>query len=140
MTARFCRSNHELILGETAYSVARWTGREVFLPEGGGLLTACDAGMLHAVPCKYGGVEEHQRLEGFPGVGGTRNVGTTEDGRILWQHRVFELRCRECNRERVAAHRKAKRDRALDEWAASVIGSRAATNYGNTRNVIGDMN
>jgi hypothetical protein len=118
---RFCMHGHALVPGETAYVAARWIGREVFLPEGGGLLEACDAGAVNGTSCQYGGPEDHARLERSPGTGGTRSVGTTEDGRTLWQHRVLELRCRVCNRERVARHRQRKKE--------SVIGSGGPPHY-----------
>lgn len=109
---RFCQRGHELIPGETAYVAVRWTGREVFfMTETGEVLIACDGDPLDETPCKYGGPEEHVRLENEPGVGGTRVVGTTEAGRTLWQHRATELRCRECNRQRVAASRAKRQNR-----------------------------
>jgi hypothetical protein len=127
---RTCRKGHVLIAGETAYVVARWGGRELCLRETGGTIIACDADTLHGTPCKYGALEAHRRLEGAADVGGTRVVGTTTDGRTLWQHREFELRCRECNRDRVARHRRAKREREHAEWIESVIGGSTAPNYG----------
>jgi hypothetical protein len=118
---RFCMHGHELVPGETAYVATRWRGREIFLPARGGLLEACAAGDLHGTTCKYGGLEDHARLERSTGAGGTRVVGSTEDGRTLWQHRVFELRCRACNRERVARYRQRKKE--------SVMGGGTGTNY-----------
>jgi hypothetical protein len=100
-TGRFCRRGHQLILGETAYAAVAW--RAPFLYGSGDRFWffACDAS-----GCRYGGPEEHARLENEAGNRGTRRVGTMKgSGAPLWQHRVMELRCRACNRERVARSR-----------------------------------
>jgi len=121
MRGRFCRRGHALIPGKTAYTVTRWTGREMIMPEAGGWFFACDGGPLTGVSCLDGGTEEHRRLEAWSGARGTRVVGVLEDGRTLWQHREIELRCRACNRDRVARFR--------DKRKKAVMGSPAATNY-----------
>jgi len=112
----YCRQGHRLILGKTAYQAFKWAGEQLCMSnETGCLIVACLGS------CRFGDRAAHLKLEGAPGHGGTRHVGRREKtGEPLWQHRLAELRCRECNRERVAAHRAKKK---------AVIGNPGRTNY-----------
>jgi hypothetical protein len=74
--------------------------------------------------CKYGDAEAHKCLESDPGVGGTRVLGVDENGQTIWQHREVELRCRVCNRRRVAAHR-AKRKAVIGNAVSPITAVRA---------------
>lgn len=116
-----------MILGETAYRVERRYGRDlgIVVDEHGQTfrLSCYDGVCFSGGFCKFGTPEDHARLEGSQEEGGTVQVATCE-GRPVWQHRVFELRCRVCNRDRVASHRRAHRLKGQ-----SVIGSTVATNY-----------
>lgn len=121
---RYCRRGHEIIAGVTAYAVRRWVGGHLFeTPDGFGVVEGCDGGWTGQRRCKYGWSEEHRALEGSEDQGGTRVVGVDQAGRTIWQHRVLEWRCRECNRLRVAATRARRR---------AVMGTGTATNYAPT--------
>lgn len=89
--AKACRRGHELILGETAYSAAVWT------------------------PCTFTGCRHPYANPLYEDAHREDTSGDTrwnpEVGRLTWakpgawEHRRIELRCRECNRQRVAALR-----------------------------------
>jgi hypothetical protein len=99
---RYCRRGHELIPGETAYVVEVWTW--------------CRIGCRRLKGEAAHAADTTGNVRWNPTVG----ILMHPDRAGGWEHRTFELRCRECNRQRVAACR-AKRK--------AVIGGGPATAY-----------
>jgi len=112
---RFCRRGHRLIPRKTATMTPTWRGRWLFGSDETGHVWGCSGNR-----CKWGDPAEHERREGGTNEGDTRVVGWHDRGGKIWQHLLFELRCRTCNRDRVRQHRANR---------TAVMGSHPAPNY-----------
>jgi hypothetical protein len=107
---RHCRRGHPLILGETAYEASVWVW--------------CRVGCRRLKGDAAHAADTTGNVRWNPHVG--RDARWAK-GPGAWEHRRAELRCRVCNRDRVAQFRKAKR----------VIGVGVAPNYAPRGPVIG---
>lgn len=106
--SRFCQRGHELIAGETAYVVSVWT-------------------WCSPTRCRRLANEAAHASDTSGNVRWNPDVGKSArwaKGAGAWEHRKAELRCRICNRDRVARYR-AKRKQA-------VMGGGKSTNFTTT--------